>query len=450
MCPWELNKGCTVVADSGYYLVCASGCSAKTQCAPVAANAYYTGPGTTALNCPYNCQDNFYMLENGTCVRVPGALELPVPTSSIRRCYAYNDCNHCPRAPYKGTSFYNVWGCSGYELRLSAYGNTYLLLGDIVLLRAYCIYYTNDTDVHYCPEPVVTTTPAPSSGSGGGSNVSVTTSVMVSGTPPPFTNPSYRCRSYSNCSFCPGPYTSGCSGVNVVQRFADGRYGVVLKNFAPSGMMQGFCVYLKDGAWGYCPDNSSVSSEPPLAKVGVSFWFNVPETTVDSVVLAKYRRKISVLLGISEDIIELMPAFSQGGSRRLLADNLVYANMELDPAQASAVNALINQPNFFLLLSGDGAGGNQTALVGTTAVVVANQSDGQPASLSDGQPASLNAGQTGNQSGGLSNMWIAVIVGVVFLLIIGAVAVGIVVGCSRTQSYMKIPKERVIAVRLRC
>ena len=77
----------------------------------------------------------------------------------------------------------------------------------------------------------------------------------------------------------------------------------------------------------HCPDNSSVSSEPPpLTKVGVSFWFNVPEATVDSVVLAKYKRRISEVLGVPESIIDLLPAFSQSSRRRLLADNWCHTH----------------------------------------------------------------------------------------------------------------------------
>ena len=61
----------------------------------------------------------------------------------------------------------------------------------------------------------------------------------------------------------------------------------------------------------------------------------------------------------------------------------------------------------------------------------------------------INATRTVNQSGGLSDLWIAVILGVVFFFIIGAVAVRIVVGCIRKEVYLKIPKEPVNAVSLR-
>lgn len=437
VCPWEMDKGCSVIQDGGYYIDCASGCYVKAQCANVTANAYFSGAGTSALNCPYNCQDNYQKLENGTCVPLPPAQTLPAPTSGLRRCFQYGDCDHCPRAGFLGSSVYNVWGCAGYDVRLSVFSTTYNWVRDSVLLSAYCVYYTNDTDVRYCAEPMVTTTPAPAS-SPGVLNLSVG-NVSGNGSNQVFNNPRYRCSAYANCSFCPGPYTSGCSGVSVVQRFPDGRYGVILRNFAPSGMMQQYCVYLSAGVWGYCPDYGMPVTDIVVLKKAISFWFNVPEGYVNVDILSKYQWRIAVVLGIAKESIELVPGMSQlsAARRRLLADNLVYANMQVDANLANNITALINSPGFFNLLF-NGNFGNSTALAQTTAP----------------QPGTTTLSQVNSGSGGeaarLSDAWVAVIVGVVGLLVIGGVVVGIVVGCGRTQSYVRIPKERVIAVRLRC
>ena len=441
VCPWEMNKGCTVINNGGYYIVCDSGCSAKSQCVPAPANAYYIGAGSSVGNCPYNCQDNYEKLGNGSCVRVTVGNELPVPEQQIRRCYRYSDCDHCPRVGFSGSTIYSVWGCAGNDVRLSVFSTTSPWVRDTVLLAAYCVYYVNDTDVRYCPEPVVTTTPAPGS-SQGVANLSVV-NVSGNGTAPIVSNPRYRCKAYSNCSFCPGPFTSGCSGVSVVQRFSDGRYGVILKNFAPSGMMQRYCVYLTGGSWRYCPDDGMPISEIVLVKKAISFWFNVPEGLVNDVILQRYRWRISVVLGVDQELIELVPGISQmiRARRRLLADNLVYANMQVDADKADNITMLINSPAFFQLIFYGDIGNLTSSAVnaGTTGQMLVGTTTARGIAEAD----------DGGSQAKLADVWVAVIVGVVMILIIGGVAVGIVVGCRNRPVYARIPKERVIAVRLR-
>jgi hypothetical protein len=204
-------------------------------------------------------------------------------------------------------------------------------------------------------------------------------------------------------------------------------------------MMQRYCVYLSAGVWGYCPDYGMPVTDVVVLKKAISFWFNVPEGYVNVDILGKYQWRIAVVLGIERESIELVPGMSllSAARRRLLADNLVYANMQVDANLANNITALINSPGFFNLLYN----GNFTASTGLT------QTYAPP-------PGTTRLSQVDSGSGGetarLSDAWVAVIVGVVGLLVVGGVVVGIVVGCGRTQSYVRIPKERVIAVRLRC
>lgn len=349
VCPWPLNYGCSVVQDGDYYFLCDSGCYSKLPCPPAPTHAYYVGSGTSPDNCPYNCDDNYVRLANGSCAQLAPAQQLPVPETPLRRCTQYAQCSHCPVMPFLGTTFYRVWGCSGYDVRLWIMSETYTWRRPTSLLPAYCVYVSNETHASYCPEPVIAT-PPPSLIQ----NLSVVNVTVPGASPQPFTAPHYRCSAYANCSFCPSPFTSGCSGVSVVQRFPSGAYGAIFRNFAPKGMMQRYCVYLSNGEWSYCPDESMPYNEVVVVKKSVSFFFNVPEAVVTDAILAKYRRRISQRLDIPESLIELQPGLSAySGRRRLLADNLVYASMQLDPDKADAVNLQINDPNFFNQLFSD-------------------------------------------------------------------------------------------------
>jgi len=418
VCPWPLNYGCSVVQDGDYYFLRDSGCYSKLPCPPAPPHAYYVGSGTSPDNCPYNCDDNYVRLANGSCAQLAPAQQLPTPETPLRRCTQYSQCSHCPVMPFLGTTFYRVWGCSGYDVRLWILSETYSWWRPSSLLPAYCVYFSNETHATYCPEPVIAT-PPPSLIQ----NLSVVNVTVPGTSPQPFTSPHYRCSAYANCSFCPSPFTSGCSGVAVVQRFPSGAFGAIFRNFAPKGLMQRYCVYLSNGEWSYCPDENMPYNEVVVVKKSVSFFFNVPEAVITDAILAKYRRRIALRLDIPESLIELQPGLpAYTGRRRLLADNLVYASMQLDPEKADAVNLQINDPNFFNLIFSDEML-NTTAILTTSAQHVPGQTQAAAQTVpAPAQPPPPVAVQVVYHDNGSDTMWYAAIgvLGGLLVLVAGA------------------------------
>lgn len=136
VCPWEINKGCNVISNNEYYVVCDSGCYSKATCKTCGAGAYETVPCTTTSN------------------RVCAQYELNVtPSNDTRKCYNYTDCNHCPRVGFLGQNDFNVWGCAGHDIRLSFLETqTQSFTSSYALMANHCVYYTNATYATFCPE----------------------------------------------------------------------------------------------------------------------------------------------------------------------------------------------------------------------------------------------------------------------------------------------------------
>lgn len=136
VCPWEINKGCNVISNNGYYVVCDSGCYSKATCTTCGTGAYEIVPCTTTSN------------------RVCAKYELNItPSNDSRTCLNYSDCDHCPRVGYLGLNDFNVWGCAGHDVRLSfleTYTQTFT--STYALMANHCVYYTNATYAMFCPE----------------------------------------------------------------------------------------------------------------------------------------------------------------------------------------------------------------------------------------------------------------------------------------------------------
>jgi hypothetical protein len=355
VCPWELGQGCSASLYPNFdtpscYINCESGCLNKSRCNNIPLNAYFTGMGQNmANNCPWSCNSNYKQVGQECIVDESKNIPLPPPTV-LKRCITHLDCMHCPSVGFKSNSLlYRVMGCSGYGVHLYVEGINYGSLDSLTyfLASAYCVYYLNESYAEYCPDPTTTsalvtttpeTTPQPV--------IPIATNVVLAKvTTTALTNPRFTCTMYKNCSYCPSTFTSGCSGVNVVQRFPNGMLGVIMPRYTPPGMMQGKCVYLEN-TWKYCPEDNLIFPEPKVVKVVLGFSFAVPERVIDDTVLAKYKRIISVYLNISEEIIFLTLSSSVSTQRRLLAENVVYGNIQVDPNQASVIINLMNSAGF--------------------------------------------------------------------------------------------------------
>jgi len=347
VCPWEFGQGCSASIYPNWeteacYVNCESGCLNKSKCTNLPKNAYFTGVGDyNDNNCTWLCNSDYYQVAQ-ECVKDETKNTPQPPSTTIKRCLSYLDCSHCPIKGFNSdNSLYRVMGCSGYGVHLYVEGINYGTLDSLTyfLSSAYCVYYLNYSYAEYCPDPVTTTTtPATTSTP----VVSISTNVILA-TTTAFTNPRFTCTSYKNCSHCPAAFTKGCTGVTIIQRFPNGMYGVIFSKYTPSGMMQGKCVY-NDDTWKYCPENNLVFSEPQVAKVVLGFSFSVPEAIINATVLLKYKKIIADYLNISQNIIFL--TLSSSIQRRLLAANVVYGNLELEPNEASSIINLMNSQGF--------------------------------------------------------------------------------------------------------
>ncbi len=161
-CPWALGRGCTLEPDARpehCWMVCEAGCAAKVACTNLPSGAYYTGSGTNATNCPWECNDNYLKL-NGECIFNEDYALAPAPPSTTQlRCGSFQQCGHCPRRAWRAVySARNVWGCSGYELYEHNINTNEYTPQDVraltQLFKGYCAYWLNWTYAEYCVDPV--------------------------------------------------------------------------------------------------------------------------------------------------------------------------------------------------------------------------------------------------------------------------------------------------------
>lgn len=159
-CPFELGQGCD--PEPAYldrcWLVCSSGCLRKTPCTNLPQNAYYTGTGTNATNCPWVCYDNYLRVDDACVLNLNYTLAPPPPATTQLRCTSFQSCAHCPRIPKSNIDQSKfIWGCSGYEMyEYNAATDIYRPENILVyaqLFIGFCTYWTNLTTRYYCPDP---------------------------------------------------------------------------------------------------------------------------------------------------------------------------------------------------------------------------------------------------------------------------------------------------------
>lgn len=273
-CPWRKGFGCNIVATSYRCFVgqdgggcgrqCESGCKSKVACTNLPANAYYTGSGTTATNCPWLCFDNYE--SNGVaCVLKANYTGAPAPNATTQlRCTSHAQCSHCPRLWFGGRSDLNVWGCSKYEIKRRDINlNTYsveISSSYTQLFTGYCAYWTNYASPRYCVDPQYL----------------------------PQLSYTRTCATVGDCEYCPKDkyYVAGstdvvygCYGSLPQFRWVDNVNGYVQAlDYYPANNRQylqrefqnNTCVYYENEVPYRCPDVATTTSTTALATTSVA------------------------------------------------------------------------------------------------------------------------------------------------------------------------------------